>query len=340
MLVCFRVFGVAAAVLFIAPSANAQTYTTFDVKGAPTTVAGINDAGDVTGSFNTGHGDHFAVRGYVRSASGKLTRFFIAKSTLPTAINNAGTVAGYYAEAGHSNVGFIRKPNGKIVQFDNDSSDVTNPVAINPSGQSLAILWEGMSKKGAVRAPGGAITKFQIPKAGSDRPAVTPTGLNADGEAVGYATDVSTQINRGFIHMPDGTLTLFDVPGAGSGYGQGTFPANVNSSGTIAGSYLDSSSVAHGFIRTADGTATSFDVSGASGTAAVAINDDGTVAGRYFGADNVNHGFVRSAAGVIMTFDVPASPQTIVTGINSSGQIAGYCYDVSDHITQGFIRTP
>jgi hypothetical protein len=334
-----RILGAAAAVSLLATAADAQTYTTFNVKGAPTTVAGINDAGDVTGSFNTGHGDHFAVRGYVRSATGKLTRFFIAKSTLPTAINNAGTVAGYYAEAGHSNVGFIRKSNGKIVQFDADSSDVTTPVAINPSGESLALLWDG-SAKGAVRTPGGALTKFQMPKAGGDRPSTMPAGLNADGEAVGLEIDLNAQNSRGFVRMPDGTLTLFDVPGAGSGNGQGTFPTGVNSSGTIAGWYMDSSNVGRSFVQTAGGTATSFDVSGASGTVAVAINDDGTMVGRYFGADNVNHGFVRSAAGIITTFDVPASPQTVPTGINSSGQIAGYFYDVSDHTTQGFIRTP
>jgi hypothetical protein len=333
------ILGAAVAVSLLATAAEAQTYTTFDVKGFPTTAAGINDAGDVTGSFATGHGNHFAVRGYVRSAAGKITRFFIAKSTLPSAINDAGTVTGRYAEAGHSNVGFIRRPNGKIVPFDSDSSDVTSPVAINPSGASLAFLWDG-SSKGAVRAPGGALTKFQMPKVGSDRPFASPTGLNADGEAVGYATDVNTQINRGFVRMPDGTITLFDVPGAGGGYGQGTFPAGVNASGTIAGWYLDSGNVGHGFIRAPDGTSSSFDVTGASGTVAVAINDDGTVAGRYFGVDNINHGFVRSAAGVITTFDVPASPQTVVTGINSSGQIVGYSYDVSGHITRGFIRTP
>ena len=337
----FQGFGVVALLAAGAPAAADATYTLLSVKGNPTMAAGINDAGDITGSFATGHGKHFSVRGFVRSARGRESKFLMtdAAATQPAAMNDMGQVAGRYSLRGSSSHGFIRNPNKDIVEFDPDKNDVTLPVAINPSGASLAILWKGTSEKGAIRSAGGTMTEFQAPKSGGERPATVPTAFNADGEATGYDTTISDQHSRGFVRSPDGTVTMFDAPGAGGGNSQGTFPMAVNSDGTIAGYDLDAEGAAHGFLRTADGTMTSFDVAGGSGAVVTGMNDAGAIVGVYFvGTDGHAHGFVRAPDGTITTVDVPGASETRPVGINSSGQIVGTSYD--GRMSYAFIRTP
>jgi hypothetical protein len=337
----FPVFFVASLLMAAAPAA-AATFTTVAVQDYPTNATGINDAGDVTGVFVTGHGDHLAWRGFIRHAGGSLDRFLITKVTQPAAINEAGEVTGTYANPGDRSRGFLRRPNGKIVLFDvgDIRSNSTQPIAINSSGVVLARLAIGTRTWGVLRAPGGAVTKFQMANDDSgNRPDTTPTGINADSTVVGYSTNIDF-LNRGFIRSPDGTITMFDVAAAGSGRFQGTFPTAVNSLGTVAGYYIDSDNVAHGFSRTSDGAVTTFDVEGASGETVVGLNDEGTIAGIFFTtSDNFPHGFVRAPARDITTFDAPGETRgTMPIGINNGGQVVGLYY--GDSTVHSFVRTP
>lgn len=339
----YMTFCVAALLTLAAPASADATYTLVRIKNYNTTAAGLNDAGDIVGSYGKGKHDNYSIRGFLRTNNGHESKFIVTGATVtaPAAVNDMDEVVGTHSLKGASSHGFVRNPNKDIVEFDTDENDVVLPIAINPSGTSLAVLWDGTVEKGAIRAPGGTITKFQAPKVGGERPATVPTAINTDGEAVGYAT-TSDQHSRGLICSPDGTITMFDARGAGSGRFQGTFPNAVNSSGTIAGVYTGADGISHEFLRTADGTVTSFDVTGGIGVTVAGLNDAGAVVGTYVvevDGQNDSHGYIRAADGAITTFDVPNALDTVPTGINSSGQITGNAYFASG-IADAFIRTP
>jgi hypothetical protein len=136
---------------------------------------------------------------------------------------------------------------------------------------------------GAVRAPGGTITTFDAPGAGTGPGRGTLIGsvdnLNPAGAISGISIDANN-VFHGYLRTPDGTITVFDAPGAGTGPNQGTQCSGINEAGTIVGLYIDSSNVNHGFLRASGGTFTTFDVPGAGtganqGTLAENINELG-----------------------------------------------------------------
>src|SRR5438046_2359047 len=194
------------------------------------------------------------------------------QGTLPFAINPAGTVLGYYIDAGDARHGFLRTRDGALATFD-------APNAGTGPGQGTIVFSVDCLN------PAGAITA---------------TSLDAN------------NVFHGVLRAPDGTMTTFDVPGAGTGPFQGTLTFGINQAGTIEGDYVDSSDATHGFVRASDGTITTFDVAGAGtgpgqGTVPENISTPGVVTGNYVDASDVNHGFVRAKHGAITTFDVPGA---------------------------------
>jgi hypothetical protein len=100
-----------------------------------------------------------------------------------------------------------------------------------------------------VRAPGGAITKFDISGAGNSAGQGTYTSnINASGEIVGTYVD-GNNVQHGYYGIP-GSLTTLDAPGAGTAPGQGSATQANNAFGVIAGFYIDGGGVLHGFVWT------------------------------------------------------------------------------------------
>src|SRR6266513_1504985 len=181
------------------------------------------------------------------------------QGTLPFAINPAGTVLGYYIDAGDASHGFLRALDGTITTFD-------APNAGTGPGQGTIVFAVDCLN------PAGAITA---------------TSLDAN------------NVNHGFVRASDGTITTFEVPGAGTGPGQGVVPENISAPGVVTGNYLDASDVNHGFVRARHGAITTFDVSGAGtgpgqGTIPFCNNPVNGITGVYIDASDVNHGFLRS----------------------------------------------
>jgi hypothetical protein len=230
------------------------------------------------------------------------------QGTFAIAINDPGTIAGFYVNQGSYN----------------------NQTAVF---------------HGFVFSTTGQYTEFDAPKAGTKPGQGTePAAINVQGKVVGIVYD-SAGVEHCFIRNPGGSFTIVNAPGAGTGKGQGTGCTAINKSGEIAGTYIDAANTSHGFIRTSSGSLTSFDVAGAgtgpdNGTIPARINDSGTVAG-YFVNDNGNHGFFRDVSGTITTFDAPGSGGptggTSVTAINASGTIAGQ-FNNDGGPTHGFVR--
>ena len=231
----------------------------------------------------------------------------------------------------------------------------TEPTAINEGGAIAGYYWdENGVFHGFTRTPGGHLTTFDAPGAGTALPwtGTFPMAINQAGEVTGQVTD-DDYVTHGFIRTPGGHFVTFDAPGAG-GPGQGTAPAAINLSGEVAGWYIDAGNVNHGFVRAPDGTITVFDVPGAGtgegqGTSTAMISTitlDGSVTGTYSDDSGLYHGWLRKGDGTITTFDAPGAGTdgsqgqgTVPNVINELGEIGGAYVDAAN-VQHPFLRAP
>jgi hypothetical protein len=348
-----------------APSAQAQTFTTFDALGAGTSMnqgtepSAINDAGDTAGYYidaaNVFHG-------FVRTAKGAITTFDVTgagtgvnQGTEPSGINDAGVIAGYYLDAGNVFHGFVRTASGAITSFDIPAAGTgagqgTVGIAIDASGTIAGNFIDAKHvKTGFVRTNNGTVTTFAAPDAGSVTIIATiPLSIDDAGDIAGYYVD-SNNVDHGFVRDSNGTLTEFDVPTAGTGADQGTIGSSINASGEIVGSYIDADNISHGFLRAADATLTTIDIPGAGvaaqqGTRALGINAAGDTTGYFVDMNTAGHGFAQTDTGAITTFEAPgaglgASQGTFSAAIDTLGNITGYYIDATT-VSHGFVLTP
>jgi hypothetical protein len=236
-----------------APSKYAGT-----LEGQGTSAANINAAGAIAGyAIDTDGVSH----GFVRTPDGKITMFDAphagtgsGQGTVPewaTCINSEGAIDGFYADGEGVAHGFIRTPQGTIIEFDVSGAGTgagqgTYSWSINDAGAVTGAYYDASGMPhGYVRAPDGFITKFDVPIAVQG---TSPEGINSAGVIIGNYIDAAGA-NHGFVRAPDGKLAYFDVPGAGTGSGQGTIPLTNNPADAITGVYIDGSGVLHGFLR-------------------------------------------------------------------------------------------
>ena len=310
-------------VIFLAKFATsilAQTYTVFDVPGAVATYpVGINNRGDVTGSFFDTQG--FA-HGFVRDSNGNLALF----DGTPTAINDAGVVTGCL---GNTEC-FLRDGTGDITLFDvpqifGPHETVVGQLAIDNSGQIAG--WIGCAPACSeflyafIRDKNGVITTFFLAPQG-----LTATSINAGGDITGINKALFHL--RGFVGDRNGEITLFDAPGASGPPLCGfpiTSPVSINNNGDVAGSF--SCAVNNGgFIRMRNGT---FEVFGGF---PVSINEPGDVVGFGLPDATGTHDFVRDNKGNVTVFDA-GTP----TSINDRDDVTGYFFDATG--THAFVRS-
>jgi hypothetical protein len=312
------------------------TITTLDVPGAGTGagqgtgLGSFNNAGEITGFYadasNVSHS-------YVRAPDGTITIFdapgagssciggpFIfanCQGTYATSINDAGEIAGYYADASGVVHGFLRARDGTLLAFDAPGAG-TGPgqgtfagfSELNNAGEFVGgYIDASYALHGFLRARDGAITTIDIPDAGTGAGQGTSTGfINREGVIVGNYIDASN-VSHGFLRARDGAITTFDAPGVGTGPTQGTYPQVINPAGVSDGAFFDASTVSHGYVRAQDGTITTFDAPGAGavctggpfygtcqGTYAYGISGTGAIVGEVIDGNSVSHGFLRTPA--------------------------------------------
>src|SRR5437879_3165372 len=231
-----------------------------------------------------------------------------SQGTLAEDINPEGVIAGEYSDAGNVVHGFLGTEDGAFTTFDvsgagsgpGQGTFVASVEGLTPAG-ALAGYYTDQSgvNHGYLRAPNGAITKFDVPGAGTGPGEGTFVGgINAEGTAMSFYVDPSNAFH-GYVRAPNGTITTFDIPGAGTGPGQGTGPQAINAPGTIIGNYFDVSGASHGFIRAKHGAITVFDVPGAGtgpsqGTIPFCNNPADAITGWEIDASGVSHGFLRT----------------------------------------------
>jgi probable HAF family extracellular repeat protein len=210
-------------------------YTTVDYPGALfTQLHGINDVGQVVGSYNGG----FVPGGFVFDIP---TQTFTAVSdpahpvTIPLAINDAGTITGYIEQTASGTVGFELVGSTYRV--------------ISPPGTSYSAA-DGITALGEVVGYGkhnNQILNFSF-TGGEYRGIAFPTGGNPEVDGVNpagtalvgaYAPSGNTE---GFLYQ-DRTLQSFP----GSTY---TSANGINSAGEVVGYFTDANGDDHGFTWT------------------------------------------------------------------------------------------
>jgi uncharacterized membrane protein len=122
-----------------------------------------------------------------------------AKSTQAVAINDSGTVVGFYSVHG-KRAGFLRAPDGTITTFTIAGLKDVIPAAINAAGW---IAGYSGAEQSFVRKPDGSVETFQIDGARY----TTATAINANGYISGTYSNADNS-SGSFLRAPDGTLSL------------------------------------------------------------------------------------------------------------------------------------
>ena len=278
---------------------------------------------------------------------GTFTTFDIpgAPGLIPTAINSAGAITGYYFDAGGLIHSFLRTPEGTVITFDPPgatcSTSTSNTCSVSYDINSAGVVagtYQDASGNGHgfLRDPSGAFTIIDAPGSinATDVKGISPAGTFTGGYwGPGF-------LYHGYVQRSNRIFTTFDP--SGSTYTQAD---RINPAGVVTGVYQDVDGLLHGFVRYPDGKTETYDapVPGFVLTSpTTTINAEGVVAGSYCGDASCNsvHGFVRTHDGQFTTIDAPGNNYgTVAAGINSSGTIAGY-YTLADFsATHGFVRT-
>jgi len=154
------------------------TITQVDVNGESPVPQSINDSNTITGGYGGGSG-------FVQTGDGATTIFAPpdATLTLPTSINSAGAVAGYFQNTlGGPDHGFVRAADGSITTFDPKGSTETFVMSINDAGTIVGnYSVKGGYPLGFVRTPDGHIRTLTVPNSN----ATWPVGINAAGAVTG-----------------------------------------------------------------------------------------------------------------------------------------------------------
>ena len=304
--------------------AASGTITEFDVSGAVTNAActpqaasrvgtrpiAINSTGTIIGTYSDTSGKY---HGFVRAANGGVTTFDAPPvasiscsscGTVPTTIDTAGDIAGYYSDSNGRHYGFVYPANGAITAF-----SVSNSVA-------------------------------NINAEESDYEGTLALCMNDSGTVAGTYTDANV-VRHGFIRSASGATTSFDIPGAGTGgpgnhIHEGTAGISIDAAGDVVGTYLDANAAYHGFLRSASGAITTIDAPGAganalAGTVAFHTNDTGQIAGAYVDSGMAIHAFLLAlpvTATSTPTFSPAsgayASAQTVTISDTTPGALIYY----------------
>ena len=250
------------------------TITDFNVPGGSiysTSATAINAAGTIAGVYVEVHNNNaYIAYGFVRATDGTLTRFSAPgagsgaypyhQGTVPTRINTAGRIAGYYTDANGVSHGFTRTAGGIFTSFDPDGSAGTFVESINATGVAAGYYVDAASARiMALCAPRTARLPLSILPVRAAMGAERLPGRSTTGALL---QDIS-RIRRGwygFVTDAGGAITTFSAPRAAE---QGTFAVSINGVGWVAGYYYGSKGDVRGFTRAAGGTISTFVVPGA-----------------------------------------------------------------------------
>jgi autotransporter-associated beta strand protein len=275
--------GVSAGLCAAGDPASAQyTFSTFNVGNSGTLLTGINDSGQITGSYGANAG---MINSFV-TVNGVVTPINPAGfSTISVlGINDSGRVVSSYlpSSAAIAWQGFVYT-NGSYTPVNLPGADATFLFNINNHGQLLGYgtNYTTNVSSGFINT-NGTFTGVTVPGAYS----VAPLAFNDRQQVVGLYQTVPLGPGLGFFRDTNGVVTQISVPGASY-----TVPQGINDRGQIVGYYMIGAAT-HGFVYF-NGVYTSFDVpAGLNSTQGWGINNYGQIVGTYS-----SQGFIGTPVG-------------------------------------------
>ena len=250
------------------------TFITIGVPGATFTgVSGINDAGQIVGSYGTGDGEPLA---FVDNG-GVFTTISAPGATILSAngINDAGQIVGNQ-RVGDMFQGFVDS-GGTFTTISVPGATGTSAAnGINDAGEIVGTYAAGEGGAQGFVDNGGVFTTISVPGA----LATFANGINDAGQIVGNQR--VGDMFQGFVDS-GGTFTTISIPGA-----LATVANGVNDAGQIVGTYgievIEDGKTqgfkTQGFVNNG-GVFTTISVPGATFTYATGINDAGQIVGAY-----------------------------------------------------------
>jgi parallel beta-helix repeat protein/probable HAF family extracellular repeat protein len=307
--------------LTIAPLASGQpgSFGILDYPEAKSSAAqGINDAGDVVGSYTdaAGKGHAFLMRG------GKFTSIDYpgAVSTTAITVNNTGDIAGYYALADGIQHGFLLSA-GSFTTVDVPGAKYSGVFGLNDKGEMVG-HWQGEDKMKGFLFSDGKFNILDFPQANT---MTCGFSINNSSVVMGHWRDTDGAIH-GYL-LKDGAYSRFDLPNV-----MHTMPdiGFLTPSGDIAGPYTDARGRVRSFLlRNGKAAFTPIDVPGSALTKVRGINASGEMVGYYTDPSGVSHGFRGSVAMTTRTqviqvdddgAECPGAMATIQDAVAAAGQ--------------------
>ncbi len=281
-----RLLQITAAVMLLAGMGQAQkiTYSNFQLPGVYFTEAiGINNAGEVVGWCNPRNAA--PTQGFLYSG-GVVTAIIdplaATGSTVPIAINTAGSIVGTYTTSKGRTQAFL-DVNGVFSDIQAPGTvSGSDAAGINNLGQVVGMYYD-------VKGPGHAFffdsvtLKFKtIDVAGASY--TWGQGINDSGLIALSSLD-SNNVQHAWLY--NGKFTNIDVPGYDS-----SVPEGINNSGEVT-LIATKANLAYGFVYKA-GQYTAITPSGATSVQARGINDLGQVVGNFTFGDGDQGSFLAT----------------------------------------------
>jgi hypothetical protein len=281
----------------VAHNAVIYTFATMDdpvVYSNYNALTGINNLGHITGYYGSGApsdpSEGYIVYPPYQPQNYRPIQFPEAVDTYAMTLNNKKVVAGYYIERKGNSLGF---------SFSKGIwSSYQDPHARHGAATSIMGLNDLGTAVGNFQSPSDSAA-FQLNIARNKYSTMNPpnatnvvaTGINGNGDVVGYLTQVSGGV-VGFIRKA-GTYTTFSYPGSTS-----TKFFGVTAHDYIVGCYTDGYGNTHGFLLISPlwkpGTTwvPVDDPSAAGTTVVMSVNIHLVIVGYYVDSDDITHGFV------------------------------------------------
>jgi probable HAF family extracellular repeat protein len=167
-------------------------FTTIDVPGAPTQALGLNDRGQVVGTYIDAGG---AFHGFLLD-KGTYTTIDVPGALQSTAvdINARGQTTGFYLDAVGTTRVYLREANGSLSTLAFPGAVATVPFGINNRGHVVGFYLDANQVRHGFLFKNGAYTTIDHPLASSDSQA---HDLNDRGQIVGLYERVAGQAREG-----------------------------------------------------------------------------------------------------------------------------------------------
>jgi hypothetical protein len=181
---------------------NSQFRSVTDSASSPVNeLLGVNDHNIAVGFYTDARGlDHAFTYNIATKRFGAIT-VAGANSVVAAAINNAGTVAGFFTGGAGRTEGFVLSPGGQLSTLEFPGATATRATGVNDAGEVVGyyqlgtagmhgFTWTSARGFAIVNGPGGAVS-------------TAITGVNDAGDLVGYYTDRAGHTD-GLLATPEG----------------------------------------------------------------------------------------------------------------------------------------